>query len=72
MIDILPSHLREWVTERVEAGISPATIRHSKIVLSAIFRTALNDQVTLLHPYEGQARSPLAGQQPIPHLAGRR
>jgi integrase len=53
MVDILPSHIREWVSERVEAGVSPATIRHSKIVLSAIFTTALNDQVTLLHPCKG-------------------
>ncbi len=53
MVDILPSHVREWVTERVTAGTSPATIRHNKIVLSAIFTTALNDQVTLLHPCRG-------------------
>ncbi len=53
MIDILPSHVREWVTERAAAGTTPATIRHNKIVLSAIFTTALNDQVTLLHPCRG-------------------
>ena len=53
MVNVLPSHVREWVTERVAAGVSPATIRHTKIVLSAIFTTALNDQVTLLHPCRG-------------------
>ena len=53
MVDILPSHVREWVTERAAAGTTPATIRHNKIVLSAIFTTALNDQVTLLHPCRG-------------------
>jgi len=53
MTNILPSHVREWVTERVEAGVSPASIRHNKIVLSAIFTTALNDQVTQLHPCKG-------------------
>ena len=53
MVDILPSHVREWVAERVVAGTSPATIRHNKIVLSAVFTTALNDQVTLLHPCRG-------------------
>ena len=53
MIDILPSHVREWVADRVKAGVSPATIRHNKIVLSAIFTTALNDQVTLIHPCRG-------------------
>src|SRR5690348_9771831 len=36
---VLPSHVREWVSDRVAAGVSPATIRHTKIVLSAIFTT---------------------------------
>jgi hypothetical protein len=31
----------------------PATIRHNTIVLSAIFATSLNEQVTLLHPCRG-------------------
>ena len=53
MVDILPSHVREWVFERSAAGATPATIRHNKIVLSAIFTTALNDRVTLLHPCRG-------------------
>lgn len=53
MVDVLPVHVREWVSERSAAGVSPATIRHSKIVLSAVFTTALNDQVTLLHPCRG-------------------
>lgn len=51
--EILPAHVREWVTERVASGISPATIRHVKIVLSAIFTTALNDLVIGLHPCRG-------------------
>ncbi len=50
---ILPSHVREWVSDRVAAGVSPATIRHTKIVLSAIFTTALNDGVVQLHPCRG-------------------
>ena len=53
MIDVLPSHVREWVAELSAAGVTPATIRHNKIVLGAIFTTALNDQVTLLHPCRG-------------------
>ena len=53
MVDVLPSHVREWVSERTAAGVSPATVRHTKIVLSAVFTTALNDQVTLLHPCKG-------------------
>lgn len=50
---ILPSHVREWVSDRVAAGVSPATIRHTKIVLSAVFTTALNDGVVQLHPCRG-------------------
>lgn len=53
MVDVLPSHVREWVSDRTAAGVSPATVRHTKIVLSAVFTTALNDQVTLLHPCKG-------------------
>jgi integrase len=53
MIDVLPSHVREWVADLSAAGVTPATIRHNKIVLGAIFTTALNDQVTLLHPCRG-------------------
>lgn len=50
---VLPSHVREWVSDRVAAGVSPATIRHTKIVLSAIFTTALNDGVVPVHPCRG-------------------
>jgi integrase len=50
---ILPGDVREWVSDRVAAGVSPATIRHTKIVLSAIFTTALNDGVVQLHPCRG-------------------
>jgi integrase len=53
MVDVLPGHVREWVATLSAAGVTPATVRHNKIVLSAIFTTALNDQVTLLHPCRG-------------------
>jgi integrase len=53
MVEILPSDVREWVRHLSESGMSPATIRHNRIILSAIFTTALNDQVTLLHPCKG-------------------
>lgn len=41
------------VTAMGAAGLSPATIRHNKIVLSAVFTTALNDFVIALHPCRG-------------------
>jgi integrase len=53
MIDILPEHVRAWVTKLHDDGMTPATIRSNKMILSAIFTTALNDQVTFLHPCMG-------------------
>jgi integrase len=53
MGEVMPGHVREWVTEMVARGQSPANIRHCKIVLSAIFTTALNDMVIGLHPCKG-------------------
>lgn len=40
MSSILPVHVRQWVRALAAAGVSPATIRHNKIVLSAAFTTA--------------------------------
>lgn len=53
MCDILPAHVRKWVTELVAEPVSPAQIRHLKIILSAIFTTALNDFVITIHPCRG-------------------
>ena len=53
MADIQPSHVRQWVSDLINHGVTPATIRHQKIILSAIFTTALNDHVIQLHPCKG-------------------
>jgi integrase len=53
MIDILPEHVRGWVTQLSANGVTPATIKHNKMILSAIFTTALNDQITFVHPCKG-------------------
>jgi len=53
MADIQPIHVREWVSHLINHGMSPATIRHQKIILSAIFTTALNDHAITLHPCKG-------------------
>jgi integrase len=53
MVEILPSHVREWVTELGGAGVSPAMQSKLKVILSAIFTTALNDQIIFLHPCKG-------------------
>lgn len=53
MREILPSHVREWVTKLKNSGVTPATIRLNKAILSAIFTSALIDEVTVLHPCRG-------------------
>jgi site-specific recombinase XerC len=53
MNQIMPSDVREWVTHLSATGVKPPSIRNLKSILSAIFTTALNDQVTFLHPCKG-------------------
>lgn len=68
MIEILPSHVREWVVnfqkgtlelaprrrgQRATIKNSPAVIEYCMVILSAIFTTALNDQIVYLHPCKG-------------------
>lgn len=59
MIDILPAQVRSWVTRLSDDGVSPSTIAASKTILSAIFTTALNDQVVFLHPCRGVKTPPV-------------
>jgi integrase len=61
MNEILPSHVREWVTElATKKNLSPANIQKLKnSVLSAIFTTALDDQVVFLHPCKGVKTPPV-------------
>jgi hypothetical protein len=53
MIDILPADVREWVAKLQVDGVKPPTIRYAMTVLSAMFTTAFNDQITFLHPCMG-------------------
>jgi integrase len=68
MIEILPSHVRDWVTkfqsgtldtaprkkgQRATIKNSPSVIEYCMVILSAIFTTALNDQVIFIHPCKG-------------------
>jgi integrase len=59
MIDIMPEHVRQWVTGLKAAEVGAATIAANKVILSAIFTTALNDQVTFLHPCKGVKTPPV-------------
>lgn len=52
MNEIMPSHVREWVTHLQAKGVTPATIQKVRFILSAVFTAALND-VTYLHPCKG-------------------
>lgn len=64
MMDILPEHVRAWISGMKKNGVSAATIRYNKVVLSAIFTTALNDQVTYIHPCKG-VRTPTVPEKPL-------
>lgn len=59
MVEILPGDVRQWVADLKRAGASPAVIRSCFAILSAIFTTALNDQVTQLHPCRGVKTPPV-------------
>ncbi|WP_431934065.1 tyrosine-type recombinase/integrase [Nonomuraea jabiensis] len=63
MIDILPEHVRAWVAAMKKNGVSPAAIKYAKVLLSAIFTTALNNQVTYLHPCRG-VKTPTVPRKP--------
>jgi integrase len=64
MIDILPEHVRAWIARLKADGVTPSTIRYNKIILSAIFTTAMDDQVTFLHPCKG-VRTPPVPKKPL-------
>jgi integrase len=63
MVDVLPEHVRAWVTRLEAEGVSAATIAANKSILSAIFTTALNDQVTFVHPCKG-VKTPTVAVKP--------
>jgi integrase len=52
MIEILPSHVREFVTKLDRDGVPASSIAYCLTILSAIFTTALNE-VIFLHPCRG-------------------
>lgn len=54
MAEIFPEHIREWITQLQGEGRSAWTIQYCKTsILSSIFTTALNDQITYIHPCRG-------------------
>jgi integrase len=53
IVEVVPGTVREWISDLVTKGVTPATIQKLRFILSAIFTTAFNDQVTFLHPCKG-------------------
>lgn len=54
MADIFPEHIREWIAQMQRERRSAWTIQYCKgSILNSIFTTALNDQVTYIHPCRG-------------------
>ena len=65
MIDILPEHVREWITKMQAKGASAWTIQYCKYsILNSIFTTAtLEDRVITFHPSRG-VRTPTVPSTP--------
>jgi integrase len=64
MRDIMPEHVRQWVTSMKDKGASARTIGYCKgSILNAIFTTALTDEVVTIHPSHG-VKSPAAPAKP--------
>ena len=60
MRDIMPEHVREWVTSMKAKGASARTIEYCKgSILNAIFTTALVDEVVTIHPSHGVKTPPV-------------
>ena len=54
MRDILPEHVRQWITYMQDKEASARTIQYCKgSILNAIFTTALEDEVVTIHPSRG-------------------
>jgi integrase len=61
--DVQPSDIRAWITRLGAEGVSLESIRYCKIVLSAIFTTAFDDQIVPFHPCRG-VRTPAVPKTP--------
>jgi integrase len=60
MREIMPEHVRQWVTEMQAAGASARTIQYCKTsILNAIFTTALDAEVIAIHPSRGVKTPPV-------------
>jgi integrase len=63
MNEIMPAHVREWVTDLQAKKVSAASIQKVRFILSAIFSAALDD-VTFLHACKG-VKTPTVPRKPL-------
>ena len=60
MREIMPEQVRQWVTAMQALGVPPRTIQYCKVsILNAIFTTALEDEVVMVHPSRGVKTPPV-------------
>ena len=45
LVDIMPWHIRDWITELAGQGVRAPTIRSAKVCLDAVLSTAFHDQI---------------------------
>jgi integrase len=61
MASVMPEDIRQWIKRLHETlGAKPPTIVKCKLIVDAIFSTAVNDQVTFFHPGKGIKTPPVA------------
>jgi integrase len=59
--DVMPEDVRKWIKRlQVDLGANPPTIVKCKLILDAIFTTAVNDQIAFFHPGKGVKTPPVA------------
>jgi integrase len=59
MRDVGPGQVREWITALKTRGVSPRRIEYAKNSVHAIFTTALDDGVIVVHPSHRVATDPV-------------
>jgi integrase len=65
MRDIMPEHVRQWVTWMQTRKAGARTIQYCKTsILNAIFTTAMDDEVVSIHPSRG-VKTPVVPSKPL-------
>lgn len=53
MVEVTRAMVRQWIADLVNAGVQPPSIAGLKLLLSAVFTTALDDDLVSVHPCRG-------------------